>query len=407
MSEVVTIDVLGARGDGVTADGLFVPGALPGEQVSVHRTGHRAQIDALLERSIHRVSAPCRHAGSCGGCALQHASDEFIAEWKAELIARALAARGLNGITIRPTTTSPPASRRRVTFSGRRTKKSVLIGLHADSSDQIVPIHACEVARPEIVAGMPVVERIIAVGASRKGALRLLVTLSTAGLDVAVAGGKPLEGGLYGELISAAATGNLARLSWDGEVVVTRREPVQRFGSAVVVPPPGSFLQATEEGQETLVDAVLQATNGARRIADLFAGVGTFTLPLAQTAEVHAVEADGAPLRALDRAWRHTEGMRKVSAETRDLFRRPLRPADFASFDAAVFDPPRAGARAQAEQLASSPLPRIAAVSCNPATFARDARLLVDGGYRLDWVLPVDQFRWTPHVELVAAFSRP
>jgi 23S rRNA (uracil1939-C5)-methyltransferase len=198
----------------------------------------------------------------------------------------------------------------------------------------------------------------------------------------------------------------LARLTWEGETVALRTAPMQRFGAALVSPPPGAFLQATAEGEAALVAAVREATGPARRILDLFAGAGTFALPLAETADLHAVEGDAALLVALDKGWRQTPGLHRVTTETRDLFRRPLEPDELGAFDAVVIDPPRAGAEAQTRALARARVPVIAAVSCNPVTFARDARILVEAGYRIDWVQPVDQFRWSAHVELVARLSR-
>jgi 23S rRNA (uracil1939-C5)-methyltransferase len=401
------IESLGAQGDGVTAEGTFVPFALPGESVRITPSGHRARLDAILSRAPERAEPPCPHFGRCGGCALQHASDRLLAEWKRDLVRRALASRGIEGIEIRPTVTSPPGSRRRATFAARRTRKGALVGFHAPASDEIVPVAACPVTDPALIAALPALAELAETGASRKGAMRLTVTASERGLDVAAEGGKPVGGPMYGQLVATAATRDLARLSWDGEPLVTRRKPLQRFGNAWVTPPPGGFLQATREGEAALVAAMREAVGDAAGIADLFAGSGTFALPLAERAEVFAADADAAALAALDEGWRGAEDLRPVRTERRDLWHRPVLPRDLKGFGAVVFDPPRAGARAQVEQLALSEVPRIGAVSCNPATFARDARRLIDGGYRLDWVLPVDQFRWSPHVELAAAFSRP
>lgn len=407
MVEQLTIESLGAQGDGVTADGVFVPGALPGETVRANPIGHRAELVEIVDPAPDRQSAACPHFGQCGGCSLQHASDGLLSIWKQDLLRRALVARGIEGVDIKPTITSPPRSRRRITLSGRRTKKTTVIGFHAAASDEVIPITSCTVATAAIMAGLPKLERVVEVGTSRKGALRITVTETEAGLDVAVEGGKPVEGGLYGELVAIAATSDFARLSWDGDPVVTRRPPWIALGPSRVVPPPGGFLQATKAGEEALLAGTLAAIGNARRIVDLFAGSGTFSLPLAQQAEVHAVENQAEALEALDAAWRQTPGLKMVEHEVRDLYRRPLLPAEFKSFDAVVLDPPRVGARAQCEHLATADVARIAAASCNPATFARDARTLIDGGFRLDWVQPIDQFLWSPHVELVAGFSRP
>ncbi len=411
----LVIEALGAQGDGVTAEGVFVPFALPGERVryvpSGHQASHRARLEAVLSRAPGRAEPPCPHFGRCGGCALQHASDELVAEWKRDLVRRALASRGIEGVEIRPTVTSPPGSRRRATFAARRTRKGTLVGFHAAGSDEIVPIATCPVSEPALVAALPILAELAEIGASRKGTLRLTVTASERGLDVAAEGGKPVEGPLYGQLVAVAATRDLARLSWEGEALVTRRQPVQRMGSAWVAPPPGGFLQATAHGEAALVAAMREAAGGTAagptRIADLFAGSGTFALPLAEGAEVFAADADPGALAALDAGRRGAEGLRRIETERRDLWHRPLLARELDGFGAVVFDPPRAGARGQAEQLARSTVPLVGAVSCNPATIARDARTLIDGGYRLDWVLPVDQFRWSPHVELAAAFSRP
>ncbi|MDA3887737.1 MAG: class I SAM-dependent RNA methyltransferase, partial [Allgaiera sp.] len=232
------------------------------------------------------------------------------------------------------------------------------------------------------------------------------VTRSLTGADVAVRGGKTLDLDLRVALGALADRHGFARLSWEDEVIAQAVPPEQALGAARVAPPPGAFLQATQEGQDALVSAVSETISGAKRVVDLFAGCGTFTLPTAADAEVHAVESAEAMLAALDRGWRNAAGLHRVTTEARDLFRRPLMAEELARFDAAIIDPPRAGAEAQIAELARSALPVIAAVSCNPVSFARDARTLIAGGYHLDWVQPIDQFRWSPHVELAARFSR-
>ena len=406
MVEQAEIETLGSQGDGVTADGIFVPRSLPGETVKIVANGHRATLSEIIRAAPDRVEPACKHFGNCGGCAVQHASDGLVAGWKQAQVHKALAARGIAGVEIRPVITSPPRSRRRATFTARRTKKGSLSGFHASASDQIVQVDECQVVEPEILALKAGLHDLVVAGASRKGELRITITTSEGGLDVSVTGGKPVEGALYGNLVAIAATSDLARLSWDGEAVVIRRPPVQRMGRARVVPPPGGFLQATAHGEATLVEAVRNAIGDARMIADLFCGSGTFALVLAETAEVLAIETEAEALKALDAGWRQAEGLKRIETETRDLFHRPLLDRQLDGIEAVVLDPPRQGARSQAEQLARSTVQRIAAVSCNPATFARDARTLIDGGFSLDWVQPVDQFRWSPHIELAAQFTR-
>jgi 23S rRNA (uracil1939-C5)-methyltransferase len=236
--------------------------------------------------------------------------------------------------------------------------------------------------------------------------MALSLTLSEVGLDLSVTGGKPLDGPMQAKLGQWAGANGLARLAWEGEVIAQAAPPVHSFGPAKVAPPPGAFLQATAEAQTALQNAVAEAVGDAARIADLFAGCGTFALPLADRAEVHAVESVAPMLAALDHGWRHASGLKRVTHEVRDLFRNPVLPEELSRFDAVVIDPPRAGAEAQARALAESHVARIAAVSCNPVTFARDAKILCDAGFRLQWVQMVDQFRFSPHVELAAAFAR-
>ncbi|TVQ53864.1 MAG: class I SAM-dependent RNA methyltransferase [Rhodobacteraceae bacterium] len=400
----MTIERLGHRGDGVGPLG-FAAFALPDETVEGAVEGDRFTVGRVVAPSPDRRSPACVHFGACGGCALQHAADPFLATWKAGLVAAALAARGLEA-ALRPIAVSPPGARRRVTLAGRRTKKTVLLGFHGRGAGDVIPITQCPVAHPAVVAALPALADLVGLVASRKGEARVTATVSRDGLDVAAEGGRPLDARLVERLAALADAADWARLSLGGEPVATRRPPRQAFGRALVAPPPGGFLQATEDGEAALVAAVREAVGDARRVADLFAGSGTFALPLAERAAVHGVEGDAAALAALDAGWRGATGLRAVTTEARDLFRRPMSAAELAPFDAVVIDPPRAGAAAQAAALAQSRVARVAMVSCNPATFARDARLLVDGGFRLLWAQPVDQFRWSPHVEVAAAFAR-
>ena len=402
-----TIDRLGRRGDGVAvgaAGRALAPLVLPGEVIEGEAVEGRIAAPRILTPSADRVRPVCGHYRACGGCSLMHASEGFTAAWKQQVVETALAAQGI-AARVGAAHVSPPRSRRRAVFSGRRTKKGALVGFHARASDVIVDLVDCPVIRPEIQAALPLLRQIVVTGASRDAELSLVVIHGPAGLDVAVTGGKPMEPALFQALAGLADEGDLARLDWDGQSI-TRRAPALPLGRALVVPPPAAFLQATAEGEAALLAAVKQALGPQKRVVDLFSGVGTFALPLAESMEVHAVEGDAAMTRALDLAARNTPNLHRISTETRDLFRRPLEPDELNAFTAAVIDPPRAGAEAQTDRLAASRIPVIAAVSCNPVTFARDAKALSAAGYRLDWVQVVDQFRWSTHVELVARFSR-
>lgn len=402
---IVTIDRLGHLGHGIAPGPLYVPGTLPGEVVEGTPDGDRLLDPKIVTPSSNRVKPPCRHARACGGCQLQHASDAFVAAWKQDVVANALAGQGLTA-DFRPLVTSPAHSRRRATLSARRTKSGVLMGFHARASDTIAEIPDCQLLHPALLAAFPGLQALVLAGGSRTTELSLQVTLTRGGPDVVVTGGKTLDANLRLDLARLVETHGFSRLTWDGETVALRDRPALTMGSATVVPPAGAFLQATAEGEAALLHAVKLALGPQKRIVDLFSGVGTFTLPLAETMEVHAVEGDAAMTKALDLAARNTPNLHRVSTETRDLFRRPLEPDELLGFTGAVIDPPRAGAEAQTDRLAQSKVPLIAAVSCNPVTFARDAKALIARGYRLDWVQVVDQFRWSTHIELVARLSR-
>lgn len=404
----LTIDRLGHLGDGVAAgpDGpVFVPGVLPGEVVEGECAGDRLVGVRILTPSPDRVRPPCRHARTCGGCQLQHGSDGFVADWKQQVVVNALAGQGLTA-PFRPLETSPARSRRRATFSARRIRAGALVGFHGPASQTLVATPDCIVLHPALIAALPGLEALVLRGGARSAEVSLAVTVTRGGPDVVVTGGKPLDADLRLDLARLAEAHGFARLTWEGETVALRDRPALRFGDVTVVPPPGAFLQATAEGEAALLAGVRAALGAQRRVVDLFCGIGTFTLPLAAAMEVHAVEGDRAMIAALELGVRHARGLQRVTAEARDLFRRPIEPDALAGFTGAVIDPPRAGAEAQTAALARSGVAVIVAVSCNPVTFARDARALVTAGYLLDWVQVVDQFRWSTHVELVARFSR-
>ncbi|MFV2033583.1 MAG: class I SAM-dependent RNA methyltransferase, partial [Halocynthiibacter sp.] len=380
-----TIERLGLHGDGVAPGPVYVSGALPGEVVRGEVSNNRIDAPKIVVPSPDRVRPPCRHAKSCGGCALQHASDGFVARWKQEVVETALAAQGLK-VPVSKAQTSPPRSRRRATLSARRTKKGALVGFHARASDMIVEITDCQLLHPDILAALPALHALTLIGASRKGEIRFSVTASLAGADISAKNVKPADAEMGVVLAALAETHQLARLTWQDELIAQRAPPAQSIGAAQVVPPPGAFLQATKDGENSLLSAVTETISGATQIVDFFAGCGTFSLPAAANAEVHAVESDAAMLAALDTGWRQASGLKRITTEVRDLFRNPLLADDLRRFDAAIIDPPRAGAEAQANAIGGSGIVDVAMVSCNPASFARDARILVQGGYRLVWV---------------------
>lgn len=408
----IEIAALGAQGDGVAealAGPLYVPYVLPGEKVCVrpHSEG-RAELLKIVMPSPMRVSAPCRHFTRCGGCALQHVAPDFYAQWKQSLVGMALKARGIEA-EVAALIGARPRSRRRATFAATRTKGGATLGYYMQGTHEIVPLAECPLVVPEIEAALPALSAIAACGLSRRSRASLLVTSTMNGLDVYVTGGKPLDGPLRADLGREAGAASLARLSWNGETVAERLPPEVSLSGLRVALPPGGFLQPTAEGETALSGLVRGAIGKAKRVADLYAGCGTFAAAFAHGASVHAVEGEKAALAALDRAIRTQGpalGLKPVTTETRDLARRPMLHSELERFDAIVIDPPRSGALPQAEQIARSAVPVVASVSCNPATFARDARVLIDGGYRLERVTPVDQFLWSPHLEVVGIFRR-
>ena len=410
MAERLVVERLGARGDGVaeTEGGpVYVPYALPGETVSAEGDGGRARLVAVDVPSPDRIAPYCPYFGVCGGCAAQHMGRGLYAGWKHGIVAAALAQARI-ATQLDPVVDGHGTGRRRITFHARLLDGEVRAGYMAARSHELVDIAVCPIAEPALKTAGPEAARSIAQALARaKKPLDVQVTATDAGLDVDVRGHGPLQPRERERLIAQAGALDLARLSLHGDVVVERRPPAIGMGSARVVPPPGAFLQATRAGEAALAALVRDACAGSRRIGDLFAGCGPFALRLAEFAEVHAVEADAGSLGALDRGWRGATGLRRVSTETRDLFRRPLLAPELARFDAVVIDPPRAGAEAQARQLARSAVPVVASVSCDAGTFARDAAILIDGGYALTRVTPVDQFKESPHVELVGLFRRP
>jgi 23S rRNA (uracil1939-C5)-methyltransferase len=418
----VSISRLGAQGEGIAelnGQPIYVRGGLPGETVRVTLLARRgdgwlARTDSVIASpSPDRVSPVCRHADRCGGCSLQHLSAEGQAALKTERVRRAMARAGLEAAPLRPILTSPPGSRRRASFAVRHTAHGIVIGFNEAAGSTVIDLAECPVSHPSLLALLPLLRQGLAPVLPPAGRCDAVATVTQNGIDLLLTDGPPLTLAAREALAELAETANLARLTWRSagerfeEPLARRRPATVDLGGLEVEPPPGAFLQATPEGQAALIAAVLDSIPAtATRVADLYAGCGTFTGPLARRgAAVHAVEALTAPLAALDRAARR--GQVRVTTEERDLDSEPLPAALLKTFDAVVIDPPRAGARRQSEELAMSGVPLVVSISCDPETFARDARLLTEAGYRLDWVQPVDQFTFSGHVEVVARLTRP
>ena len=405
MTEIASIIRLGHRGDGVTEAGVHVPFTLPGERVAIEPDGgERARPLEIVDPSAERIVPVCPHFGRCGGCALQHMSAPAYLEWKREQVIAALAQRGLDA-EVKPTRPLPIGSRRRAVLTAKRDRDRVRLGYRARLSHDFVAAGPCPILTPAIEQALPRLADLVA--PLVRDEARVTVLDTSAGFDVSLEGAKPDRApAAQADLSRRALAAGVARLAIGGETVIEHAPPALYMGGVAVVPPPGSFVQASEAAEIAMAGLVLEAVGRARVVADLFAGIGTFALRLARRARVTAIEGNRAAIEALDRAVRRATGLKPVTAVVRDLERRPLLPQELKDFDAVVFDPPRAGAKPQAERLAMSRVPAVVAVSCNPASFARDARILVDGGYILSWVGPVDQFLFSPHIELVAAFRR-
>ncbi len=411
MVERLAIVEIGHRGDGV-ADGpegpIYVSGTLPGEIVEVENwPGHpdRRALIKVEAPSAERIAPICPHFGVCGGCALQHWSSAPYRAWKRDLVVTALRQAGIDA-PVGDLIDAHGDGRRRVVFHARRGAHEVLeVGFSAARAHHIVAIDRCPILAKNLDGALPAAWALAEVLGPTKKPLDIQMTTTDAGLDVDVRGSGPLTAAATATLATVAAKHRLARLTRHGELIAQPRAPTLRVGTATVVLPPAAFLQATAEGEAVLARLVESYSAGAKKIADLFAGVGPFALRLAARARVAAFDDDEAAIAALKRA-ANTPGLKPIAAERRDLFENPLVPAELNRFDAVVFDPPRQGADAQSRALAASAVPIIVAVSCNASTFARDIRHLVNGGYRLVAVTPVDQFRYSAHVEIVARLEK-
>lgn len=399
---------LGAQGGGlaVTSSGLemHVPGLLPGE--TAMPDGDAGYVRSGPASPERRLAPLCPHVSACGGCSVQHMNDDLYARWKATLLAMPLAQRGIV-VDPEPMLSVPVGSRRRATFAGRWDQGELALGFHGARTHTIEPIVACAVLRPEIVAALPLLGRIAAHVSPSNATPRVHVLACDNGFDVSIELGVPRAGGRdQATLAQWARQARVARLTVDGQPVLMLEKPVIRIAGVTVAPPPGAFLQAAIETEALLGALVASGIGKARRVADLFSGLGTLSLGLATKARVLTVDSDADLLAALGTAVANVQGLKPVDRLRRDLMRDPLAPKELEAFDAVVLDPPRAGAAAQCQALVKSKVRRVVMVSCNPATLARDLRVLIDGGFRLDGITPVDQFLFTAHLEAVAVLSR-
>lgn len=392
---------LNSRAEGVTADGTRVPRALPGEEIAL---GKENKFKIILP-SKDRITPVCAHYKGCGGCSMQHSTQSFIKDWKSNVIKSCLSARGLETI-IKPILTSKTNSRRRVTLHGMKTKKSVTVGFFKRNTHELISTPSCELVNPEILSAFSLFEEITLIGATRKSIIEISVTVSKEGLDLNILNGKKLDNQSIMKITGLCERFNIARITWNEDLLANFLNPTIVFQGIAITPPPNAFLQATEQGQEILIENAMLSVFDSDKVIDLFSGCGTFTLPAAKRSEVLAIDKTKSMLIAIDQAWRKTTGLKKVTSRSQDLFKEPVGKEELNSFDAAIIDPPRVGAEAQSHELAKSHIKRISSVSCNPRTFSRDAKILVDSGFKLDWVQPIDQFLWSSHIELVAQFSR-
>ena len=406
--ETLMIERVGAQGDGVAPGEkgpVFVPFTLPGERVNCAVKGSEGTSMAVLSPSPDRIEPVCKHFEHCGGCTSQHWAAAPYLTWKRDLLIEALASKGIE-VEVQPVSACQPGERRRVTFTARKLHDGIVIGFNAARSHDIVEIEECPVSMPSLIAALPALKRLVAILVTKNDPARISVTQTDSGLDISVEGVPAPKGEARKRASEYTILNNWTRLSVAGEIIVEPRKPVLSFGKVPVFLAPGGFLQAVRHVEEAMSALVCGHLAKSKKVADLFAGAGSFTLRLAEKSAVHAVESDAGSVAALDHAWKNVQGLKPISAEKRDLFRRPLMPFDLKAYDGVVFDPPRAGAEAQCAILAKSAVRRIAAVSCNPVTLARDLRILIDGGYRLLSVAPFDQFLWSPHVEAVALLEK-
>ena len=403
------IDFVGHKGDGVAHlnnHPIYVPYALEGEVITVIGSGPRRDLDTIIEASENRIEPICKYFGTCGGCHLQHMSQPAYLEWKVGLVTEPLSRAGID---LEPDTilSYSDASRRKCVFNAQRTPAGMKLGFNEKSSNEIVALDACPVLVPSINEQLDEIHDLVNSVPTTKHPLRVSVLETKNGLDIAIEDAKPLSEAERQVLIKKTIAHKFSRLTVNLETLIKTAEPHIEIASTIIAPPPAAFVQALKHAEDDMSDIVSEFLKGCKQVADLYCGIGTFALKLAENSAVYAVEESGEALNSLDHAWRQTGGkLKQIKTEKRNLERRPVTFGELKKMDGLVFDPPRAGAELQCKQIAKSRVKKVAAVSCNPNTFATDLAILLAGGFEVKRIIPIDQFKYTPHVEVVALLER-
>ncbi len=403
------IDFVGHKGDGVAhlnSNAVYVPFALEGEVVSVEGSGPRRDITTIKTTSPDRIDPICKYFGTCGGCQLQHMNESTYLKWKMTLVTEPLSKVG---VTIEPDAIKSfeDESRRKCVFNAQRTSEGLQLGFNEKASTEIVAIDACPVLVPEINAQLDAIRDLVNSVPMTKHPLRVSVLVTKNGLDISIEDAKPLSEAERQVLIKKAIAHKFSRITVNIETLIKITEPHIEIANTIVSPPPGAFVQALKQAENQMSTIVADFLKGCKQVADLYCGIGTFALKLAEHSAVYAVEESGDALNSLDQAWRETGGkLKQVKTEKRNLERRPVTFGELKKMDGLVFDPPRAGAELQCKQIAKSRVKKVAAVSCNPNTLATDLEILVAGGFKVKQIIPIDQFKYTPHVEVVVLLER-
>lgn len=403
------IDFVGHKGDGVAHlnnHAIYVPYTLEGETVAVEGSGPRREVTSIKEKSQDRIEPICQHFGACGGCQLQHMSERAYLDWKMGLVTEPLKRAGVT-LTPDDMISFDDASRRKCVFNAQRTPQGMQLGFNEKASNEIVAIETCPVLVPEINNQLDNIRDLVNSVPTTKHPLRVSVLVTKNGLDIAIEDAKPLSEAERQVLIKKTINHKFSRITVNLETLIKTAEPHIEIANTIVSPPPAAFVQALKQAEDDMADIVARFLKGCKQVADLYCGIGTFALKLAENSAVYAVEESGDALNSLDQAWRDTGGkLKQIKTEKRNLERRPVTFGELKKMDGLVFDPPRAGAELQCKQIAKSRVKKVAAVSCNPITLATDLEILITSGFTVKRIIPIDQFKYTPHVEVVVLLER-